>query len=88
MNSSDAELQLEEESTSLQCRQIGGIERLRFRIVKLGCDRITGTSRPRIHNKLLALYQGTTSVVPPPAKMVGALAPPFLPLYGTTKVVP
>jgi hypothetical protein len=24
------------------------------------------------HNKLFALYQGTTSVVPPPAKMVGA----------------
>jgi hypothetical protein len=53
------------------------------------------------------LYQGTTSVVPPPAKMVwalapatqnlhenpteklaGAKAPPPLPLYGTTKIVP
>jgi hypothetical protein len=28
-----------------------------------------------LRNKLSALYQGTTSVVPPPAKMVRALAP-------------
>jgi hypothetical protein len=52
----------------------------------------------------LALYQGTTSVVPPQAKMVRALAPanlkssdeksagakalPLLRVYGTTEVVP
>jgi hypothetical protein len=30
-----------------------------------------GRPKPRIRNKLFALYQGTTSVVPPPAKKVG-----------------
>jgi hypothetical protein len=39
-------------------------------------------------NKLFALYQGTTLVVPPPAKMVRALAPLFAPFTARLKVVP
>jgi hypothetical protein len=51
-------------------------------------DKITGDPSLALsaRGKLFALYQGTTSVVPLPARMVRALAPAAL--YGTTKVVP
>jgi hypothetical protein len=43
------------------------------------------TFQSELGDKLFALYQGTTSVVPPPAKMVRALAPAPVKSAGNSK---